>query len=32
MARRLVDIGVNLVQVNLGNNETWDTHAMPFLT
>ena len=26
MARRLVESGVNLVQVNLGNNETWDTH------
>lgn len=30
MARRLVDIGVNLVQVNLGNNETWDTHGNAF--
>ncbi|MDA0835074.1 MAG: DUF1501 domain-containing protein [Planctomycetota bacterium] len=27
MARRLVEAGVNLVQVNLGNNETWDTHG-----
>ena len=27
MARRLVETGVNLVQVNLGNNETWDTHG-----
>ncbi len=27
MARRLVAGGVNLVQVNLGNNETWDTHG-----
>jgi len=26
MARRLVETGVSLVQVNLGNNETWDTH------
>jgi len=26
MARRLVASGVSLVQVNLGNNETWDTH------
>ncbi|MBX7166673.1 MAG: DUF1501 domain-containing protein [Pirellulales bacterium] len=26
MARRLVEAGVNLVQVNLGNNESWDTH------
>ncbi len=30
MARRLVEAGVNLVQVNLGNNETWDTHAAQF--
>jgi uncharacterized protein (DUF1501 family) len=27
MAFRLVEEGVNLVQVNLGNNETWDTHG-----
>lgn len=27
MAYRLVEAGVNLVQVNLGNNETWDTHG-----
>ena len=26
MARRLVESGVRLIQVNLGNNETWDTH------
>lgn len=26
MARRLIETGVSLVQVNLGNNETWDTH------
>ena len=26
MARQLIEAGVNLVQVNLGNNETWDTH------
>jgi hypothetical protein len=26
MARRLVASGVRLVQVNLGNNESWDTH------
>lgn len=26
LARRLVEAGVRLVQVNLGNNETWDTH------
>lgn len=33
MAKRLVKAGVNLVQVNLGNNETWDTHdnAFPLL-
>jgi hypothetical protein len=30
MARRLVELGVNLVQVNLGNNETWDTHGNAF--
>ncbi|MCA8994300.1 MAG: DUF1501 domain-containing protein [Planctomycetaceae bacterium] len=30
MARRLVSAGVNLVQVNLGNNETWDTHGNAF--
>jgi len=30
MARRLVESGVNLVQVNLGNNETWDTHQAAF--
>lgn len=30
MARRLVEAGVNLVQVNLGNNETWDTHGDAF--
>jgi hypothetical protein len=27
MAFRLVEAGVTLVQVNLGNNETWDTHG-----
>ena len=26
LARRLVEAGVRMVQVNLGNNETWDTH------
>ena len=33
LARRMVESGVNLVQVNLGNNETWDTHgkAFPYL-
>jgi hypothetical protein len=30
MAARLVESGVNLVQVNLGNNETWDTHGEAF--
>lgn len=30
MARRLVDAGVTLVQVNLGNNEAWDTHGNAF--
>ncbi len=30
MARRLVEAGVNLIQVNLGNNETWDTHDNNF--
>ena len=27
MAFRLVEAGVNMVQVNLGNNETWDNHG-----
>ena len=27
MARRLLEAGVPLIQVNLGNNETWDTHG-----
>jgi hypothetical protein len=30
MAKRLVEAGVSLVQVNLGNNETWDTHQAAF--
>jgi len=30
MARNLIEAGVNLVQVNLGNNETWDTHGEAF--
>jgi hypothetical protein len=30
MARRLVEAGVRLVQVNLGNNESWDTHQAAF--
>jgi hypothetical protein len=30
LATRLIEAGVNLVQVNLGNNETWDTHGNAF--
>lgn len=30
MAYRMVQAGVNLVQVNLGNNEAWDTHGEAF--
>ncbi len=30
LAKRLVKSGVNFVQVNLGNNETWDTHGNAF--
>jgi hypothetical protein len=30
MARRLAEAGVSLVQVNLGNNESWDTHGEAF--
>ncbi|MGE0605799.1 MAG: DUF1501 domain-containing protein [Pirellulales bacterium] len=30
MARQLVEAGVSLVQVNLGNNESWDTHGNAF--
>ncbi|GAB4157892.1 MAG: DUF1501 domain-containing protein [Planctomycetaceae bacterium] len=30
MAKRLVENGVSLVQVNLGNNEAWDTHGNAF--
>jgi uncharacterized protein (DUF1501 family) len=30
MARQLVEQGVSLVQVNLGNNESWDTHQNNF--
>jgi hypothetical protein len=30
MARQLVEQGVGLVQVNLGNNEAWDTHENNF--
>lgn len=30
LAKRLVTEGVRFVQVNLGNNETWDTHGNAF--
>lgn len=30
LAKRLVQEGVRFVQVNLGNNETWDTHGNAF--
>jgi uncharacterized protein DUF1501 len=30
IARQLVEAGVNMVQVNLGNDETWDTHGNAF--
>src|SRR5207253_9388638 len=30
LARRLVGVGVSMVQVNLGRNETWDTHGNAF--
>jgi uncharacterized protein (DUF1501 family) len=30
LARRLVETGVSMVQVNLGRNETWDTHGNAF--
>lgn len=30
MARQLLEVGVQMVQVNLGNNETWDTHQSAF--
>lgn len=30
MARQLVEAGVTMVQVNLGNNEAWDTHDNNF--
>ncbi len=32
LARQLVEAGVRLVQVNLGNNEAWDTHQAAFPT
>lgn len=31
MAHRLVQAGVNLVQVNLGKNSSWDTHRRNFV-
>ena len=30
LARRLVEVGVRMVQVNLGHNFTWDTHGAQF--
>ena len=30
MAYRMVEAGVNMVQINLGNNEGWDTHGEAF--
>ena len=30
LARQLVEAGVRLVQVNLGNDESWDTHEAAF--
>jgi len=30
LAKQLIEVGVNLVQVNLGNNESWDTHGNAF--
>lgn len=32
MAKRLVEGGVNLVQVNLGKNSSWDTHRDNFVS
>lgn len=31
MARRLVEAGVGMVQVNLGKNSSWDTHRRNFI-
>jgi hypothetical protein len=31
MAKRLVEAGVSLVQVNLGKNSSWDTHRRNFI-
>jgi hypothetical protein len=30
MARRLIEAGVSMIEVHLGNNETWDTHGEAF--
>ncbi|MEO1980861.1 MAG: DUF1501 domain-containing protein, partial [Fuerstiella sp.] len=30
MARRLIETGVNMVQVNMGKNSSWDTHRRNF--
>jgi len=30
LARRLIEAGVGMIQVNLGRNETWDTHGNAF--
>jgi uncharacterized protein (DUF1501 family) len=30
MGKRLIEAGVNLVQVNLGKNSSWDTHRRNF--
>ena len=30
LARRLVEVGVSMIQVNLGRNETWETHGNAF--
>jgi hypothetical protein len=31
MARQLIEAGVRMVQVNLGNDESWDTHENAFV-
>jgi hypothetical protein len=30
LARRLIEVGIRMVQVNLGRNESWDTHGNIF--
>lgn len=30
LARQLIEAGIRMVQVNLGNNESWDTHEAAF--